>query len=53
MRANSRSHGIAGFVRAALVKGLHVGIKAGDDLHHGEALAHAVGGERLETVGPA
>ena len=44
---------VAGFVGAALVEGLHVGIEAGHDLHHGETLLQAIGSEGLEAVGPA
>src|SRR6266702_699071 len=38
------------FVGAAIVKGFHVGIKAGDNLHHGESLLHSIGRKFLKAI---
>jgi len=43
----------ARFVRPAWIALRHVGIKSRDDLHHCEALALAIGGQRFEILGPS
>ncbi len=44
--------GITGFVRAARIKGRHVGIKSRDDLDDVEPFFFPISGELFEFVGP-
>ena len=52
MRPYSFVPGKSGFISAAGIEGGHIGVKAGDDLNHGEAFGGAVGGEFLKVDRP-